>query len=283
MNTRSPLTVAIVGCGTAGPAAATLLARDGHRVKLFERAESLEAVGAGFLLQPTGLAVLDELGVLPQVAAAGASVDRLRCLTRSGRRILNLEYGELADNGYAIGIHRATFLNALMAAFRKTDADIAFGCEIRALRVASDYRVCLVDHADRSHGPYDLVIVAAGARSSLRDQYHSSASSRQYPWGALWFVGRDERNQFGRELYQVVNGTRQMVGFLPTGNCSERRIFSRELFLESAVCAILSTDPTLSQPMENIGHRTLPPCHNRFLTKSTILIRLRLLVTTMCA
>ena len=50
-----PLHIAIVGYGTAGQAAALLLARDGHRVEVFERAPEPGPVGAGFLLQPTGL------------------------------------------------------------------------------------------------------------------------------------------------------------------------------------------------------------------------------------
>lgn len=64
------LKVAIVGCGTAGPAAAILLARQGHRVTLFERSPQLSAVGAGFLLQPTGTGVLERLGLQADLAPA---------------------------------------------------------------------------------------------------------------------------------------------------------------------------------------------------------------------
>ncbi len=63
------LRIAIVGCGTAGPAAAVLLKRQGHEVVLFERAPECKAVGAGFLLQPSGMAVLEELGIMKGVPA----------------------------------------------------------------------------------------------------------------------------------------------------------------------------------------------------------------------
>lgn len=58
-----PLRIAIVGFGSAGAASAILLAGDGHDVTLFERAAENSPIGAGFLLQPTGLAVLKELGI----------------------------------------------------------------------------------------------------------------------------------------------------------------------------------------------------------------------------
>jgi flavin-dependent dehydrogenase len=47
--------IAIVGYGTSGQALAALLAQDGHRIEVFERAPILGPVGAGILLQPTGL------------------------------------------------------------------------------------------------------------------------------------------------------------------------------------------------------------------------------------
>jgi predicted NAD/FAD-dependent oxidoreductase len=45
------LRIAIFGCGTAGPAAAVLLRRQGHEVVLFERAEECKAVGAGLVTE----------------------------------------------------------------------------------------------------------------------------------------------------------------------------------------------------------------------------------------
>ena len=55
---------AIAGFGIGGATLAVALARDGHEVTVFERAAALGPVGAGFLLQPSGQAVLAELGVL---------------------------------------------------------------------------------------------------------------------------------------------------------------------------------------------------------------------------
>ena len=55
--------VAVIGCGAAGAAAAVFQKRAGNSVTVFEQAPECRAVGAGFLLQPSGMDVLGELGI----------------------------------------------------------------------------------------------------------------------------------------------------------------------------------------------------------------------------
>jgi 2-polyprenyl-6-methoxyphenol hydroxylase-like FAD-dependent oxidoreductase len=50
------LRIVIAGAGTTGLAAAAFLTRAGHEVRLFERFSQPRPLGAGILLQPTGLA-----------------------------------------------------------------------------------------------------------------------------------------------------------------------------------------------------------------------------------
>ena len=89
----SEMRVGIVGAGTAGLAAAALLARAGHAVEVLERAPNPGPVGAGLLLQPTGMAVLERLGVLDEVRAGAARIDRVVGTTVEGRRFMDLAYG----------------------------------------------------------------------------------------------------------------------------------------------------------------------------------------------
>ena len=71
------LPIAIVGAGTAGLATALFLARQGFSVRLLERVPVLQPVGAGVLLQPSGLAVLQQLGLFAECSGLGAAVSRL--------------------------------------------------------------------------------------------------------------------------------------------------------------------------------------------------------------
>ena len=69
------LDIAIAGAGPAGLATALYLDRFGHRVTLFERFEQPKPIGSGLILQPTGLAVLDDLGLHGEIAALGQPLD----------------------------------------------------------------------------------------------------------------------------------------------------------------------------------------------------------------
>lgn len=211
------LDVGIVGAGTAGSAAALFLARAGHRVTLYERVEHPGPVGAGILLQPTGQAVLARLGLLGGVLERGARVERLRCRTASGRQLFHLAYGDVDPSLFGVGLHRGVLFSTLFGAVQ-ADARIVvrLGVELDAT-TRTDGGVFLVEVGGRKHGPHELIVVADGAGSRLRDDARIRQRISTYPWGALWHVAADPSRVFEGELFQVVDGCEVMTGFLPTG------------------------------------------------------------------
>ncbi len=212
--------VAIVGLGTAGAASALFLSRAGHAVTLFERVPEPGPAGAGIMMQPSGLLVLERLGCAGPILERGSRVDSLVATTTSGRRVLHLRYADLAPELYGLGLHRGVLFETLFGAVAASAVDLRLGVEARGLAGGR-----IVDARGRAHGPFELVVLCDGARSHVRDALAALAKIvRPYPWGALWFIGASRRES--RELSQHVEGTRRMVGVLPTGRGVASLFFS---------------------------------------------------------
>jgi len=63
------LEIAIAGMGMGGLCLACLLAEQGHRIVLYDKMKEPGPVGSGFVLQPTGLAVMEKMGLRTLVEA----------------------------------------------------------------------------------------------------------------------------------------------------------------------------------------------------------------------
>lgn len=211
-----PLDVAIVGAGTAGAAAAILLTRAGHNVTVLERVAKPGPVGAGITLQPTGQAALARLGLLEAVAARGARIDRLTCVRKTGKPMVDLAYAELDPELHGIGIHRGALFQTLLAETRASGATVHCGVHVVSTELDARGR-WLVDERGERHGPYNLVIAADGGVCEL----HAAApkvKNMPYPWGALWVVAPDTPGFTPeKRIYQVIDRCHTMLGFLPTG------------------------------------------------------------------
>ncbi len=229
--------IGIAGCGIAGTAAATHLARAGHRVTLFERAPALGPVGAGLLLQVSGQEALAELGLLDQVAAVSEPLSELRAVQVGGRGLIRLPYAAGDPGWHGYGVARSTLFAALLEACEAAGAEVVPGTPI-AGRERTPEGTWLVgppgspgsagslgspgspgslgSNTASRHGPFDFVLAADGARSALRTGCGLVQSCRPYGFGALWGTGPCVGVR--GHLYQVVRGTRILIGVLPMGN-----------------------------------------------------------------
>ncbi|MGV3621233.1 MAG: FAD-dependent oxidoreductase [Archangium sp.] len=214
------LDVAVVGTGTVGSASALFLARQGHRVTVYERVPEPSTLGAGIMLQPTGMAVLRALGLEDQVVPKGDVIDTLTVQTASGRKVMELEYGHLQQGLFGVGLHRGVLFDVLYrAACKEPGVTVCTGVDVEDLHVNRDGTHAIIERGTRKKlGRHDLVVVANGARSSLRDDTAFVKSVERYPWGALWAIVPDDANRFTGRLFQVVRGTHRLIGLLPTGH-----------------------------------------------------------------
>jgi 2-polyprenyl-6-methoxyphenol hydroxylase-like FAD-dependent oxidoreductase len=209
----TPRRIAIVGYGTAGQACAALLARDGHDIDVFEQAPALGPVGAGLLLQPTGLEVLWRMGLLDAALRLGARIGRLHGQNQHGRAVMDMRYAELDARLFGLGIQRGALFALLRSAWSGADA---VRCSQRIDSIDAE-RGVIRNESGESFGPYDLVVAADGAGSRLRGAVGGSMLDRPYPWGALWCLCPATDWHPRDELRQRYVAARKMIGMLPVG------------------------------------------------------------------
>jgi 2-polyprenyl-6-methoxyphenol hydroxylase-like FAD-dependent oxidoreductase len=220
--------IGIVGCGIGGMGAAIALARDGHEVTLFERFAEPHPVGAGLLLQPSGLNALATLGLREAVEAKGARVASLHGRAARGQTVLDLRYERWRPGAYGLGIHRACLFDALHKALRGTSVRLHTNADI--IRVETPTTPVLIAADGVRHGPFDLVVIADGAASRLRAHVTPKARAPLYPWGAIWTIRPDPENRWAGVLAQKYDSARLMIGVLPVGATPASRLAHVALF-----------------------------------------------------
>ncbi|OYW44918.1 MAG: glutamate synthase [Sphingomonadales bacterium 12-68-11] len=208
------LDIAVAGCGIAGLAAALLLHRQGHGVTLYERFDQPRPLGSGLMIQPTGLAVLAQLGLAEEVVANGAVVTRLYGLNTLGETVLDARYADLRPTGlFGLGIHRASLFGALYDAVVSAGIPLRTGSEVVGSACEAHGR--RLHFAEGESSPaHDLVVDVLGVASSLAPN-----SEGWLPYGALWTTlpwPADGPFDHAR-LEQRYERARKMAGILPTG------------------------------------------------------------------
>lgn len=207
------LNIAIIGAGSAGLACGLALDRAGHHVTVYERHKDPTPVGAGLLLQPTGIWVFKQLGLNQEIHQVSNRIQALIGHNHRKRKIMNLHYAGYHPDAYGLGIHRGQLMNVLLSAVNQSSVTLKLNQEADEIythdRASVSSAGCSED--------YDLVIIAAGSSTSLRDQPAPARINKAYPWGALWGITDSKYAVNDKELIQRYKGAQYMGGMLPSG------------------------------------------------------------------
>lgn len=119
----APLVIA--GAGIGGLAAALKLGAGGRRIVVLEKAERLEAVGAGLQLSPNAIKILQGLGLGSSLRSAGFQPQAISIRSmRNGREIARVPLGSAIEQRHGapyLVIHRAALQTTLLEAVRQHD------------------------------------------------------------------------------------------------------------------------------------------------------------------
>ncbi|MBS2531248.1 FAD-dependent monooxygenase [Catenulispora sp. NF23] len=177
--------VLVSGGGISGLALAGALARRGVRVDVIESRPDLTVTGIGISVPNNALRMLNALGLLDKVLAAGFAFDEYVMCDAAGEQIVSMPCPASADGvpGY-LGITRTRLSDILREAAISAGARLRLGSRIEEF--AQDARAARVRLSDGTEGEYDLVVGCEGLRSSLRTRLFGEQADPVFTGYSCW-------------------------------------------------------------------------------------------------
>ncbi|MCX7305486.1 MAG: FAD-dependent monooxygenase [Hyphomicrobiales bacterium] len=212
--------IIIAGAGIAGLTAALAFAVRGYPVRVFERAQRLDEVGAGLQLSPNATRILDRLGVLPGLRHTAVRPDAVVMRDASSLAELGrVPLGAAAEWRWKapyLTCHRADLQGALLAhVAREPGIQLATGATVRDVSPHPLGLTVSIETAGRISQTSGTMLVAAdGVWSDLR-RLVSDAKSR-FSGQVAWRRTVRAESVAGRSLAQIgVGGA--VTAFLAPG------------------------------------------------------------------
>jgi 2-polyprenyl-6-methoxyphenol hydroxylase-like FAD-dependent oxidoreductase len=207
------LSIIVVGGGIGGLSLARELVLAGLGVVVLERAPKLGAVGAGIIMNPNAMAVLEANGLASCVRARSAPYLARDTFDHRGRHLATREYRPLyADGRLAVGalLHRAHLLECLYEGLPA--GTVHLDTQIRHLDAAPD-RVRVESESGRVFTA-DVLVGADGIRSTVRARFFGPNEPEYLGYRSHRFV---VPNADGLVHFTEFLGRGQRVGLVPIG------------------------------------------------------------------
>jgi len=205
--------VLIVGGGIAGLTLAILLEKSGYEIEIAEQAEELGPVGAGIVLWPNCLKVMDECGVRDDVESRGNILRQLDLVDLNGGLINGFNFSRISKNEdlYALAILRPELHKVLFNKLRHSILKLGISID----EIDDNGSLVKVQFTDGTNGEYDFAVGADGIHSKTRDLVFGDVKLR-YSGCAGWRF-TTTRYADEQEAYELWNGGKRM-GIVPVGD-----------------------------------------------------------------
>ena len=292
---RQSFDVIIVGAGMGGLILAEALSRKGYRTAILERQPQFMPVPRGEILQPNGLRILDQLGLLDEIKAAGPHINDVFHFSRvGGPRLCTIDYRMLPQPyQYTLIMLPEILMRVLLKRISDNkDVQIYWGGEFQSL-LRDENRVVGVQvrqnsevesfFSGRSGGQQldlmaPVVIGADGVYSRVREEMGVRYRLKTYRHGYLTMLlerplgfGPEGRYYVGRKtilgLLPVSESQLYLFYLIPAGRHTGVSLPAAETRrpgeLEALKQAILAIDPVVKDALEGItgwGQVAYMPC-----------------------
>ncbi|MAM57006.1 MAG: monooxygenase [Salinicola sp.] len=208
------LNVLVIGAGMGGLTAALALQKSGHRVQVVDRVPELRPVGAAISVWSNGVKILKALGVGDAIEQASGRMDVMAYHDQDGTPLTRFSLRPLYDDvgQRACPIARATLQQVLLDAVGPANVTLGLACV--GYQVNDDG--VTAEFADGSTRRADLIVIADGTHSRLRERALGRAVARRYCGYVNWNV-RVAATPDLAPLDQWVQyvGNRQRVSMMP--------------------------------------------------------------------
>lgn len=180
------LNVLVIGAGMGGLSAALAFQQHGHRVTVMERVEDIRPVGAAISLWSNGVKVMHQLGLGTTIERLSGDMQRMRYLRHDGKLLSDFSLMPLYDDveQHACPIARAALQQTLFDAVGAENIELGQHC----VDYTSDADGVTAFFADGREVTADLLIVADGTHSKLRNKIIGRPVERQYVGYVNWNV-----------------------------------------------------------------------------------------------
>ncbi len=210
--------VAIVGAGGGGAVLALMLAQQGVRSLVLERAAGPPQGLRGEILQPNGQRVLDRLGLLDKLPAeATRTIRRFNFCRAGGERLCTVDYGDLPApyNRAVVTLPNVAHHSILDALEKQNPGGLWYDATFTGLRLDGARVIGL--QAERHGEPVEvsarLVVGADGAFSKVRDCLGITTQMHRYSEGYLIAILDAPHVKLVEARYLV--GRHQILGLFP--------------------------------------------------------------------
>jgi 2-polyprenyl-6-methoxyphenol hydroxylase-like FAD-dependent oxidoreductase len=201
-------TAEIAGGGIGGLTIATLLARDGWRVRVHERGDAIREIGAGIYIKNNSIEVLEHLGVFGAMKPHGTALEHAQ---------IRFPDGSVRQQRELVGLSRVHVFPRQVVIEALRDAALGAGVDIRTASIVTGATPQgVLATSDEARFPADLVVAADGVMSAVRNSLGIRSSFELLPTLIDRFLVRSR--EFTKEPMTIEHwsGNRR-IGVTPSG------------------------------------------------------------------